>query len=72
MVYELLNMQLMIIKINIPFKFQGEKFTKNQEIEIEVDKNNIPLNSFWRNRIRDSKFDNCISVVDKKKKEIIK
>jgi hypothetical protein len=72
MVYELLNMQLMIIKINIPFKFQGEKFAKNQEIEIEVDKNNIPLNSFWRNRIRDSKFDNCISVVDKKKKEIIK
>lgn len=65
-------MQEMIIKINKPFKFQGKLLGVGQELEIKTDKKGVPLELFWRNRVKDSAIDNCISIQDKKKKEVSK
>lgn len=65
-------MQEMIIKINKPFKFQGKLLEVGQELEIKTDKKGVPLELFWRNRVKDSVIDNCISIQDKKKKEVSK
>lgn len=62
----------MIIKINKPFKFQGKLLEVGQELEIKTDKKGVPLELFWRNRVKDSVIDNCISIQDKKKKEVSK
>jgi hypothetical protein len=32
-------------------------------IRIRVDKEGIPLDFYWRERIKDSSIDNCVSVV---------
>lgn len=32
-------------------------------VSIEVDKNNVPMNQFWRNCLRDSVFDDCIELI---------
>ena len=38
-------------------------FEAGQEILIEVDSEGIPLDRFWRRRLRDSKRDQCCEVV---------
>ncbi len=38
----------------------GEKF------EIDVDRDGVPLERKWRDRVRDSKIDGCIQPVKKK------
>jgi len=40
-------------------------------IKIRTDKNGVPLDSYWRRRIKDSEIDNCVEFVKtpKKKKE---
>lgn len=46
----------------------ARKFTPDdQPLEIEVDKNGIPLDKFWRNRLKDSEIDNCIEIYKPKK-----
>lgn len=55
-------MQSMIVKINKPFKFQGKLLEVNRELEIKTDKKGVPLELFWRNRIKDTNVDNCIST----------
>lgn len=62
----------MIIKINKPFKFQGKLLEVGQELEIKTDKKGVPLELFWRNRVKDSVIDNCISIQGKNKKEVSK
>lgn len=34
-------------------------------VEIEVDKNCIPLDRFWRNRLKDAEIDGCVELVSK-------
>ena len=38
-----------------------------QIIEIECDEYGTPLIKYWRRRLKDSKIDNCIEVIDQKK-----
>lgn len=38
-------------------------------IEIKIDKDGVPLDRFWRNRVRDSKIDNCVQWQEKGKKK---
>lgn len=38
-------------------------------IEIATDKNGIPLNKFWRNRIADSKVDKCVEILKSTKRK---
>jgi hypothetical protein len=40
------------------------------EIVIACDDNNLPLDNFWRNRLKDSEIDNAIEIV--KENEIVK
>jgi len=39
-------------------------------ISLEVNKEGMPLNSFWKQRFIDSKKDNCIEIIKKEKKVI--
>lgn len=45
------------------------EYKKGQKINIDVDKNGIPLVRFWRNRFKDASIDKCISF-EKTKKQI--
>jgi len=51
------------IKINIPLR----NYKKNEIIDIQVDKDDIPQERYWRNRIRDAKIDNCVTIKKRKK-----
>ncbi len=58
------------IKINMDFK----PYIKGQVIKVRS-ANGIPLEKYWRNRIRDSEIDNCVSVkqpVEKKTTKVKK
>jgi hypothetical protein len=34
-------------------------------ISVQCDINNIPLNKFWRDRVKDSEIDGCVSFVER-------
>jgi hypothetical protein len=38
-------------------------YKAGDEINIVCDENNLPIDSFWRNRVKDSVIDNCLEVV---------
>jgi len=49
----------MKIKLNTNL---GE-FKKGLVLNIKVDKDNIPIDKYWRARLKDSQKDNCIEVL---------
>lgn len=53
------------LKINKDFPSRNLK--KDSTIELLVDENNIPLDLYWRRRLKDSKIDNCVEIVGSKK-----
>jgi hypothetical protein len=55
----------MQIKILKPIFYLDKVFKVGKEIEIKDDGKGNPLESFWRNRLKDAKLDNCIEVVNK-------
>jgi len=52
------------LQINAPLK----NLKPGMVIEIQVDKDNIPLERYWRDRVKDSKLDNCVEFVKGSKK----
>ena len=46
------------------------KLRAGDEVIIACDNDGLPLDNFWRNRLRDSAIDNCLEVVNEG--EIIK
>jgi len=44
-------------------------FAPGQTTMIEVDDNGVPIDPFWRKRLKDSNFDNCIEIVNDEQKE---
>lgn len=46
-------------------------FLKGRTIEVEAT-NGIPVDKYWRDRIKDSKIDGCVSIVKSTKKAIAK
>jgi len=44
-------------------------FAPGQTTMIEVNEEGIPVDIFWRKRLKDSKFDKCIEFVDGEPKE---
>jgi hypothetical protein len=52
----------MKIKLNQDLRTPQGNLKKDSIIEIE-DLNEIPLDIFWRNRLRDSAIDNCIEII---------
>jgi len=57
----------MKIKLNMPMAGYGV----GRELTIRTDSAGVPLDKFWRRRLRDAKIDNCLEVVkpSKSKKE---
>jgi len=41
---------------------QVSGYNSGDTIVIDVDDSNVPLDSFWRRRLQDSKIDNCVTV----------
>lgn len=37
-------------------------------VNVKFDDNNIPLDKFWRNRLKDSAIDNCCEIIEEKEK----
>jgi len=58
-------MKKLTLKINIPGLMKGLK--KDSLVVIDVDDKGIPMNYFWWKRLRDSKIDNCVSIVQENK-----
>ena len=56
----------MLLKINTPFlDLNKNKFEEGQIIEIK-DNQGVPLDKFWRARLKDAVKDNCVSIIEKK------
>lgn len=53
----------MKLKLNQNLSTPKGKLNKDSIINVECDENSIPLNRFWRNRLKDSEFDNCVEIV---------
>jgi len=54
----------MKIKVNVDLG----AYKKGTVVNVAVDSNNIPLDRYWRSRLKDSEKDNCIEVIQEEKK----
>lgn len=50
-------------KLKIQVNINIGKIKKGSQIMIDVDNEGIPLDKFWRKRLKDSAIDNCIQVI---------
>lgn len=53
------------MKLKIKVAMMGHKVDEIIDI---ADKNGIPKDKFWRNRVADSALDGCVEIVDNRKK----
>lgn len=44
----------------------GSRGSKGDIITVECDRDRVPIDGFWRERLRDSAIDNCVEVVTDK------
>ena len=51
------------MKIKLNMDIAGHK--KNRIIEV-LDRDGVPVDEFWRKRLKDSTIDNCIELVSEK------
>ncbi len=51
------------IRINTPFM----SWRKGQEVNVDA-RDGLPVSKFWRDRLKDSKIDGCVSIVEPAKK----
>ena len=66
-------MKIMKLKLNTPL----DGYQAGQTVAVQTDRANVPLERFWRRRIKDAEIDNCVEVVrntkpSKPKKELDK
>lgn len=57
-------MNLTILKI---ITHKGIKYLPGQKVNVKCDDYGIPLDSFWRKRLKDSQIDNCLEITKTKK-----
>lgn len=57
------------IKLKLNQPMQG--YEAGREVTVQTDSAGVPLEKFWRRRMRDAQIDNCVEVVksSKPKKE---
>lgn len=53
-------------EVNILIKKKLPPHNVGDEVKIPVDEGGIPLDKYWRRRLRDSKIDNCIEIKEKR------
>jgi hypothetical protein len=41
-------------------------------VTIQTDNNGVPLEKFWRNRLKDAEIDNCVEVVKSSRRKSTK
>lgn len=58
------------MKLKINQDMAGYK--AGRTINISVDINNVPLDLFWRRRLKDAKTDNCVEVIKPSKSKLEK
>lgn len=49
----------MKLKLNKPMR----GYEAGREVTIQTDRSGVPLEKFWRRRLKDAKTDNCVEVV---------
>jgi len=52
-------MKAIKLKLNQPMS----GYEAGREITIQTDKDGVPLEKFWRRRLKDADIDNCVEVV---------
>ena len=57
-------------KLKINTNFSARNLKKGSVIEIDVDKDNIPLDIYWRRRLKDSAIDQCVELVTNNSKKV--
>lgn len=55
------------IKLKINKDFPARKLKKGFVMSLFVDDNDIPLDIYWRRRLKDSQLDGCVEIVGNKK-----
>lgn len=53
----------MKIKLNQPMA----GYEAGREVTIQTDRAGVPLEKFWRRRLKDAEIDNCVEVVNASK-----
>ena len=53
----------MKLKILKKLSYLKRDYKENEIVEVKSDKHGTPLDSFWRNRIKDSEIDNCVEII---------
>lgn len=61
---------MVTIKLKINSPHLG--YSIGTEVDVEVNKQKVPLSRFWRRRLADAKTDNCVEVVKKPSKPNLK
>ena len=51
----------MIIKLKLNQAMQG--FEAGRVVPVQADEQGVPLEKFWRRRLKDSQIDNCVEIV---------
>jgi hypothetical protein len=59
----------MRIKILKKLSYLKKEYEIGKIIEVKDDGSGMPIDSFWRNRIKDSEIDNCVEVLRIKPKK---
>lgn len=59
----------MFVKRKILLNKTISKYTEGTELDIRCDKNGIPLEKFWRDRLKESEKDGCITLITEKPKK---
>jgi hypothetical protein len=57
----------MKLKLNQDLRTPQGKKLKGSIVTLECDSNSIPLDFFWRSRLKDSKIDNCLEIINQTK-----
>lgn len=56
----------MKVKINNAALAKSLGYRPEEVVEVEC-KNGVPIDREWRNRLRDAKIDNCVSIIEETK-----
>lgn len=70
--YKVKDMSNKNIKIKVLSEEGLHGVPKGGIVSVETDRDGIPFNRNWRNRLRDSEIDNCIEIVKTSKKKDVK
>lgn len=65
------NYENKLFKLNYDLKDKNRTYKKGGMVKVKM-KDDVPVNKFWRDKLKDSKIDNCMELVETKKKINIK